>query len=382
MGTAVSWFSVGMKPASAVLRHLLLRDTGIAVQEGSCKIAGVLLPNGSYVVVADEFWHPLINRASMEVLSNGCVVVGCAEYDNANTSLAFLYREGLQQWQVTHTLDEGEDHLSVEGSPPQLLAGLLAQAKKARREKGYDAVFGVPATLAQQICGFRHRTHPELRFTELVPIPILAHSDIVESLRPHVEHVLLAKGFTKVSSGDDHQSFVAKTDQVDIGCDFVHGGYPNEGGAWVTMRFSVLNHNVQALSTGVPGYGHSLTYKRNFDEILGGSSSIQTADDLAEWIEKIDTRLPALIDQMHSIPGLDALANDGSPRRGFSGEPTLSHYDTTTGMSRLVLAYLAGNPNFERMVAETDAETYGGASPKNPVHEVVAYLKAHAKPVG
>ncbi|QTN29164.1 hypothetical protein HZ993_04810 [Rhodoferax sp. AJA081-3] len=371
-----------MKPANAVLKHLLLRDTGIEVREGSCRIAGAVLPNGSFVVVMDEFWHPLIKRSTMEVLSNGCVVVGCSEYDNVNTSLAFLYREGLQQWQVTHTLDEGDDHLAVEGKPPQLLAGILAQAKKDRREKGYDAVFGVPASLVQQICGFRHRAHPELRFTELVPIPILAHPYIAESLLPHVEPVLLAKGFTKVSSGDDHQSFVAKTDQVDIRCDFVHGGYPNEGGAWVTMRFSVLNHYVQALSTGVPGRGHSLTYKRNFDEIVGGAFSIQTADDLAEWTHKIDSRLPAVIDQMHSIQGLDALANDGSPRRGFFGDPTLSHFDTETGLSRLVLAYLASNPNFERMVAETDAECYGGASPKNPVHEDVAYLKAHAKPVG
>lgn len=381
MGTAVSWFAVGMKPADAVLKHLLLRDTGVEVREGSCKIAGAMLSNGSYVVVSDEFWHPLINRDSMEVLSNGCVVVGCSEHDGVNTSLAFLYREGLQQWQITHTLDEGDDHLSVEGKPPQLLTGILAQAQKDRREKGYDAVFGVPATLVQQICGFRHLAHPELRFTELVPIPILAHPDIVESLLSHVEPVLLAKGFTKGSTGDDYQSFVAKTDQVDISCDFMHGGYP-KGGAWVNMRFSVLNHYVQALSTGVPGRGHSLTYKRNFDQIVGGQFSIETADDLVEWTQKIDTRLPAVIDQMHSIQGLDALANDGSPRRGFFGDPTLSHFDTETGLSRLVLAYLAGNPNFERMVAETDAECYGGASPKNPVHEDVAYLKAHAKPVG
>jgi hypothetical protein len=321
-----------------------------------------------------------MNRASMEVLSNDCVVVGCSEYDNVNTSLAFLYRGGLQQWQVTHTLDEGGDHLAVEGKPPQLLAGILAQAKKDRREKGYDAVFGVPATLAQQICGFRHRAHPDLRFTELAPIPMLAFQDIVKSLLSNVEPVLLAKGFSRASSGDGYHSFVAKTDHADMCCDFVHGGYP-EGGGWVNIRFAVLNHYVQALSTGVPGYGHSLTYKRNFDEIVGGAFSIRTADDLAEWTQKIDTRLPAVIDQMHSIHGLDALANDGRPRRGFSGEPTLSHYDTATGMSRLVLAYLASNPNFERMVAETDAETYGGASPNNGVHQVVAYLKANAKPV-
>lgn len=381
MGTAVSWISVGMKPANAVLKHLLLRDTGIEVQEGSCKIAGAVMPNGSFVVVMDGFWHPLIKRSTMEILSNGCVVVGCSEYDNVNTSLAFLYREGLQQWQVTHTLDEGDDHLAVEGKPPQLLAGILAQAKKDRREKGYDAVFGVPASLVQQICGFRHRAHPELRFTELVPIPMLAYRDIVEPLLSHLEPVLLAKGFTRVSSGEGYHSFVAKTDQEDICCDFVHGGYP-EGGGWANIRFSVLNHYVQALSTGVPGYGHSLTYKGNFDAIVGGSSSIQTADDLSEWIGKIETKLPTLIDQMRSIRGLDALANDGSPRRGFNGEPTLSHYDTTTGMSRLVLAYLAGNPNFEHIVAETDAEYYGGASPSNGVHQVVAYLKAHAKLVG
>jgi hypothetical protein len=369
-----------MKPAYAVLKHLLLRDTGTEVREGGCRIAGALLPNGSFVVVMDEFWHPLISRSSMEVLSNGCVVVGCSEYDSVNTSLAFLYREGLQQWQITHTLDEGDDHLAVEGKPPQLLAGILAHAKKDRREKGYDAVFDVPASLVQQICGFRHRALPELRFTELVPIPMIAYQDIVQSLLPHLEPVLLAKGFSKTGSAEGSHSFVAKTEHEDIHCYFDYGGYP-EGGGWTNLRLSVTNHYVQALSTGVPGYGHSLTYKRRFTEVTGLSSSMQTADDLAAWAETIATRLPSLIDQMRNIRGLDALANDGSPRFGFSGNPTLSHYDTETGMSRLVLAYLAGNFNFERMVAETDAETYGGANPSNGVHKVVAYLRAHAKPV-
>ena len=95
----------------------------------------------------------------------------------------------------------------------------------------------------------------------------------------------------------------------------------------------------------------------------------------------MDAKLPAILDNLRSIRGLDALANDGSPRYGFYGDPTLSHYDTETGLSRIVLAYLAGNPGFARMVAETDAAYTGGASPTNDVYAVVAYLKAHAKPV-
>ena len=380
MGKSVSWFAVGLKPAARVLQTLFLRDTGNPVRQGACKIAGAVLPNGWLVVVMDEFWHPLVQPQRMLPLSDECVVVGCSENESVNTSLAFCYSEGRQQWQVSHILDEGFDHLAIEGKPPQSTPSLLAHARKQGLQKSYDAVFDVPASLAHQISGFRYLERSDLHFTEFVPVELVSIRQVADAFRSHMAPMMAARGFVQEYSADDGLTFVAQTDQDEVRVYATHGQYPN-GGCWATIRFAVRNHLVQALSTGVPGYGHSLSYKRQFGDIAPLPDALNTAEDLAKWMVTIDAKLPAVLDGMRSIRGLEALANDGSPRRGFDGGPTLSHYDTDTGLSRLVLAYLVGNPNFERMVAETDAATYGGASPSNGVHQVVAYLKANAKPV-
>lgn len=380
MGAAVSWFAVGNKPAKTVLKQMYLRDTGVPVPEGSCKIAGALLPNGWYVVVMDEFWHPLIQPTRMYPVAGECVVVGCSEYESVNTSLAFCYSESQLKWQVSHVLDEGFDHLATEGNPPQSTASMLAQAKKEGLQKSYDAVFGVPASLAHQICGFRHLENTKLHFTELVPIELVSLRQVVDTFRSHIEPLMAARGFDQEYRTDDGQSFVAKTEQDEVRVYVRHGEYPS-GGCWAGIDFAVRNKLVQALSTGVPGYGHTLTFKKNFRDMVTLPDGLSTAQLLTEWTAIIDAKLPLLLDNLRTIQGLEALANDDSPRFSFNGDPTLSHYDTETGHSRLVLAYLVRNPRFERMVAETDAGCYGGASPTNGVHELVAYWKAHAKPV-
>ncbi len=109
---------------------MFLRDTGTSVQGGIGKIAGAVLPNRWYVVVMDEFWHPLIHPNRMSPLSEECLVVGCSENASVNTSLAFCYGESQIKWRVSHILDEGYDHLAIEGNPPQSTKTQLAQVKK------------------------------------------------------------------------------------------------------------------------------------------------------------------------------------------------------------------------------------------------------------
>jgi len=94
MGISISWIAVAMKPAKDLLKELKLRDTGAPAVPGSAKFAGASLPNGWFVIALNEFWHSMIHPESLEPLSSDCVVVGCAEIENANSSLAFLFREG------------------------------------------------------------------------------------------------------------------------------------------------------------------------------------------------------------------------------------------------------------------------------------------------
>ncbi len=77
-------------------------------------------------------------------------------------------------------------------------------------------MFGVPASLAQQICGFRYLDHSGLRFTELIPVELVSLPQVVHALRTRLVPMLAARGSVQQSSSDDCQPFVAKTDQDDV----------------------------------------------------------------------------------------------------------------------------------------------------------------------
>jgi hypothetical protein len=142
MGMVFSWLSVASLSPTEVLAALNLDDTGGAVALGDCEITGAALPQGGYVVVANAFWHAVIHPPKLAALSLGATVVGCTESENANASVAFLWRDGEQIWQVTHLLDEGAEHFDVEGDAPAETAALLEQAIARHRAEGYDAVLG------------------------------------------------------------------------------------------------------------------------------------------------------------------------------------------------------------------------------------------------
>lgn len=124
---------------------------------------------------------------------------------------------------------------------------------------------------------------------------------------------------------------------------------------------------------GISTSAKDWTYERNIHRIVTDlPCPIETSDDVCEWLEKTESHLPVLLENMRTIAGLDALVNDGSVRLNGLDEPTLAHFDSDTGFSRLVLAHLVGNPAFDQMVAET-----AGACRVDPsgVHRVVEYLK-------
>ena len=289
---------------------------------------------------------------------------------------------------MSHILDEGEGHLEIDGNPPESTDSVLAHARKRAREEGFDAVFSVPVTLANEICGFRHDKHSDVRFTELAQIPVLPGPQVVAAILSRLEPLLKASGFTKEASGDTFVAFSAKTAEDEIRCTFNYMEFPG-GGCAPDILLEVRNDVMHGLATAAERSIDPAvricewTFRRHLADFATDLPEyVETEEELAAWITSAESMLPPLIDRFHDIKALDALTNDESSRVDVLGRSTLSHYEPATGFSRLVLAYLASNPNFARMVAETDAAYHGGASPLNGVHQVVAYLRAHAKPVG
>lgn len=381
MSSRISWFAVARKPRDETLAALRHTDSGVPVRPGECAVAGGGLPGGAYVVVLDEFWHPFLHPSAMHALSRDCVVVGYAESENTNTSLAFLYREGRQVWQVSHVQDEGDDNLHVAGTAPAAVAALLETAKAARAASGHDAVFGVPAALASSICGFRHDVPADIVFTRLDPAPdpdLLPGPRISAAYAACVTRVLQAEGFTSPSRPIVPAALSRVNDIGEIQC-FARCSRGEGGGAYCDVVFHVRNARIQAFASVTPDVPVEWTCRLVLSTIGGPASRIRSAADLAKAEAFLASQLPAILRRLEDIPELDRLVNDGRSRVDVANRITKSHFEIDFGFSRIVLAYLAGNPQFEQMVADTDACTRGGPDPGNDVNVLADHLRASAR---
>ncbi|MCQ4163521.1 hypothetical protein [Tahibacter harae] len=359
MSRAFSWLSAALSPAQ-VLAALNLEDTGTAVGEGEGEIAGAPLPQGGYVVAANAFWHALIHPAKLSALSLEASVVGCAESENANASTAFLWQDGRQVWQITHLLDQGAEHLETEGEPPRETAALLKQAIARHRAEGHDAVYGVPAAVAKSCTGFRYGENRGLRFTRLVPRKgaVVANGtqitfgwpndrdELTATLGRALEAILIPLGFEvrQARGGDD---FVQTRDDTTLTICGV--GYDDPPFFTCDVLISVRQHTVERLVASViPQHERSSTCDLRLASIEGrGGFDIKSLRHIEAFIKFLGKKLPVLVERCSQVRELDRLVNGDRSR--------IDGIDFLSAEGPIVLAWLAGNPNFDSMVAYADS---------------------------
>jgi hypothetical protein len=360
MGTAFSWVSTATLPPAEVLAALNLEDTGAAVGAGECEIAGAALPQGGYVVVANAFWHALIHPAKLAALSLKATVAGCAESENVNASTAFLWRDGERIWQLTHLLDEGAGHLEIEGDAPAQTASLLEQAIARHRTEGYDAVYGVAAAVAKSCTGFRYGEDRRLRFTRLVPrkATIVAGSaqiaiewpnqrdELTAMLGRALEAILVPLGFDvrRDPRGDE---FFRTRDHTTL---TVYGvGYDDHPFYTCDIFISVRQNTVeQLIASVIPQHTRSSTCDLRLAKLEGHDGfDIKSIRHIEAFIKFLGKKVPALIERCGRVRELDRIVNADRSR--------IDGIDFLSAEGPIVLAWLAGNPNFETMVAYADS---------------------------
>lgn len=384
MAQRFSWLSVVAKPPSTVLAELDWIDTGEPATPRATAAAVATASDGACLIVFDEFWHPAIRPEAVAALSKGCWVVGCSEDERVNTSLAFLYRDGQRVWQVSHVLDEGALNLDIVGKPPRLLVD-LARAAKARHEaEGHDAMFSVPGALAEQVCGVSIGRCRELGFTRLESAQARRAAEAARRGQAWADEIsgcfaaiAEAQGFAR----DETDHGLRKSTPADQATIYRYLASPSGEGAYFSPRIDVRNHHVQSLMALAPGISSTETAVLDLSEKLGWPTFIMTNEDRERVLSGMRERLPGVLRAIHDLKTLECLVNDGSPRHGFNGEPTLSHWDYNTGFSRLILAWLAGNPAFNRMIRETDESERDGPKPDSLVQQFAARLRAEVPPL-
>jgi hypothetical protein len=375
--SGMSWMSVAGKRREDVLAELGLVDSSESAAAGGVAVAGAMSPDGAVILAFNEFWPAMVQPASIGQLTGECLVVGCSQFDNVNTSLAFLFRTGKPLWTVSHVLDEGALHLDIEGTPPRALTGLMAAARQRFEKDGHDAVFSVPGALAEQVSGFTWARRHELRFTRLDASPQVAAplspQQLEAEIRACVAGLAQAEGFQRVRP-DELISFVRNTaeERVDL---HVLCYIDDSGGVEFDARLTICNHHVQSFMDELPGISATETARLMLSALMSLPYRVRTPAELAALLKSLQRDFVPALRRVCSIKELDRLVNDGKPRFNVMNQPTSSHYEFITGFSRIVLAYLASNKNFDRMVRETAEGTNGEADPSHMVHHVAAQLR-------
>lgn len=360
MGMAFSWLSTASLSPTEVLAALNLEDTGGAAGAGECEIAGAVLPQGGYVVVANEFWHAVIHPAKLASLSLNASVVGYAESENVNASTAFLWRDGERIWQLTHLLDEGAEHLEIEGDAPAETATLLAQAIARHHAEGHDAVYAVPAAVAKLCTGFRYGEDRGLRFTRLARRKATVgvgstqitfewpneRNELTATLNRALEAILVPLGF-EVRRDPRGDEFFRTRDDTKL---TIYGvGYSNDPFFTCDIFISVRHNTVeQLIASVIPQHRSSSTCDLRLAKLEGHDGfDIKSISHIEAFIQFLDKKVPALVERCGHVRELDRMVN--ADRTRIDGINFLS------AEGPIVLAWLASNPNFDSMVAYADS---------------------------
>jgi hypothetical protein len=158
MGYKETWLLVPQADTATVLARMQLRPAG--PQEGPPVARALRLPQaagGLWTLLAFDHYadstEPFRNEAAQAAWSRGTELLGLEINESANFSLAFGLRDGGARWNLQHVLDEGQEHLDVQGRPPEGWQALhAAELARLRGGEHGDLVFSVPIdTLALRI---------------------------------------------------------------------------------------------------------------------------------------------------------------------------------------------------------------------------------------
>jgi hypothetical protein len=164
MGASLSWFAIRGKAPEAVLQDFGLKNVG----KEYCKtpFCGGALPSGWYLVIHGR--HEFANDEARR-LSRGCEVIACFVEEHVMVSRAAGWKDGEQNWSVTHDAQEGDGHLEVKGEPPEGFAAVRDHLTKQQEEEGgADFIFDIPVALSKEITGYRHDERPAITFDNFV----------------------------------------------------------------------------------------------------------------------------------------------------------------------------------------------------------------------
>ncbi|MBK7952250.1 MAG: hypothetical protein IPK00_26735 [Deltaproteobacteria bacterium] len=128
-------------------------------------LAGRMLDDGRYLIVAGSVDHPAFVRRKLEALARLAPFTFCELEEHVMWSSAERWERGGRTWSVAHRGEDSALDLRTDGSLPAELAALESEALEQQRAEGgatagVDLVFDLPIDFARRQTGL-HPDAPE-----------------------------------------------------------------------------------------------------------------------------------------------------------------------------------------------------------------------------
>jgi hypothetical protein len=186
MGFNVNWVAIKGVTADEACSALGFERTGqVSEHPEVAELAGAVLPNGMYLVVAHgggPFMALHDNYEHRPALPNEAIAFMC--YDTVMMTKIACVTEGKVRWSISRI--EPTDPFELEGEIPAEYHRLLAKAKEEQAKAGdeVDYLYDVAANLGFHLTGYQHdRVQENIRFEVLRALPSSPYAPVAAPVR-------------------------------------------------------------------------------------------------------------------------------------------------------------------------------------------------------
>ena len=153
MGFAVSWLAIRGNTESSVLTSLGLERTGETEEIPESDWSTTRMRD--WIIIWCNSYEPKRFRHAGSKL-NGEVII-CDVEEHVMFVAVAAFKNGTMSWRIVHDAQQANDHLLVEGEPPESLARIQTeQVARVSEDREVDFIFDIPVRIAQELVGFRH----------------------------------------------------------------------------------------------------------------------------------------------------------------------------------------------------------------------------------
>ena len=153
MGFSISWLAVRSNNDTSVLATLGLEKTGETEEFPESDWCSTRV--GEWMVVWSNSHEPSRFRDAPAKLKVEVVICDVEEHVMFASTSAF--KDGALLWRVVHDAQLGQDHLAIQGTPPDSLVRVQAeQFALVNEDREVDFIFEIPTRIAKEVVGFKH----------------------------------------------------------------------------------------------------------------------------------------------------------------------------------------------------------------------------------